>query len=38
LFPRLVGSVVVAVLRVLAEDLAEVSFTIDQEVAGALAP
>jgi hypothetical protein len=38
LFPRLVGSVVVAVLRVLAEDLAELSFTIDQEVAGALAP
>ena len=29
LFPRLVGSVVVVVLRVLAEDLAEVSFTMN---------
>lgn len=38
LFPRPAGPAVVVVLRVLAEDLAKVSFTIDQEVAGALAP
>jgi hypothetical protein len=38
LFPRPAGPLVVVVLRVLAEDLVEVSFTIDQEVAGALAP
>ena len=38
LFPRLVRPVVIVMLRVLGEDLAEVSFTTDQEVVEALAP
>ena len=38
LFPRLVRSMFVVVLRVLSEDLPQMLFAIDQEVAGALAP
>jgi len=36
LFPRLVRPVVIVMPRVLGEDLAEVSFTIDQQVVKAL--
>jgi hypothetical protein len=38
LFPRLVRSMFVVVLRVLSEDLPQMLFAMDQEVAGALAP
>jgi len=38
LFPRLVRPVVIVMLRVLGEDLAEVSFIMDQEVVEALTP
>jgi len=37
LFPRLVRPVVIAMPRVLGEDLAEVSFAVDQQVVKALA-
>jgi hypothetical protein len=32
LFPRLVGSVVVVVLRILGQDVLEVVFAVDQQV------
>ena len=38
LLPRLMGPMHVVVPRVLAQDLPEVAFTVDQQVAGALAP
>jgi hypothetical protein len=38
LCPRLVGPVVVVVLRVLGQDLPEVAFAVDQQVVEALAP
>ena len=38
LFPRLVRPVVIVMPRVLGEDLAEVSFTLDRQVVKALAP
>jgi hypothetical protein len=38
LVPPLVRPVVILMLRVLSEDLTEVSFTIEQEVVEALAP
>ena len=38
LFPATVRSMFVVVLRVLSEDLPQMLFAIDQEVAGALAP
>jgi hypothetical protein len=38
LVPRLVGPVIIVVLRVLGQDLPEMPFAVDQQVAGALAP
>ena len=36
LLPRLMGPMLVVMPRVLGQDLPEVSFTVDQQVAGAL--
>lgn len=38
LLPRLVGSMIVVVLRVLGQDLPKVLFAVDQQVVEALAP
>jgi len=38
LVPRLVGPVIIVVPRVLGQDLPEMPFAVDQQVAGALAP
>jgi hypothetical protein len=38
LFPRLVGSVIVVVLRVFGQDVPKVLFAVDQQVVEALAP
>jgi hypothetical protein len=38
LVPRLVGSMIIAVLRVLGQDLPKMPFAVDQQVAGTLAP